>query len=321
MFCVLFFLYLGMLSVKPFKSILELLKAFPDEQSCIAHLEWLRWDGNVVSPFDESGKVYKCRGNKYKCAVTNKYFNVRTGTIFEGSKIPLQNWFVAIYLFTVSNKGISSYTLAAEMNVTQKTAWFMLQRIRYAMNHESFIRETEGVTQVDECFIGGRNKNRHVDKRVDYSKVKNRSYSDKTVVMGLIKNGIVKTQVIPDTTSKTLLGIIKKNVLKGALLVTDEYRPYKNLWMKYDHYMVHHNRGNYKTPEGFTTNSVEGFWSQVKKVVIGTYHNIISRKHMQRYMDECSFRYNQRTSTINDKFNVLLQNANGKRLTYQALIG
>lgn len=135
-----------MFSCKPFKSILDLVKAFPDEQSCIDHLEWIRWNGKVISPFGSSSRVYKCSNNRYKCSATNKYFNVRTGTIFEGTKIPLQQWILAIYLFTTSKKGISSYTLATELNITQKTAWFLLSRIRYAMDHETFLKEMQGIS-------------------------------------------------------------------------------------------------------------------------------------------------------------------------------
>jgi hypothetical protein len=116
-----------------FKSIFDLLKAFPTEQSCIDHLERLQWNGNPVSPFDASSKVYKCAGNKYKCKNTGKYFNVRTGTIFDNTKIPLQKWFMALYVFSSHKKGISSHQLAKDISVTQKTGWFLLHRLRYAL--------------------------------------------------------------------------------------------------------------------------------------------------------------------------------------------
>ncbi len=115
---------------KDFNSIIELIAAFPDEQACIEHLEVLRWSGYVVSPFDENSKVYKCKGNKYRCKSTGKYFNVRTGTMFDNTKLKLQKWFLAIWLVTSHKKGISSLQLSRDIDVTQKTAWFMLQRIR-----------------------------------------------------------------------------------------------------------------------------------------------------------------------------------------------
>lgn len=115
---------------KDFKSILDLLNTFTNEQTCIDHLEKLRWNGNVVSPFDSSSKVYNCKGNKYKCKNTGKYFNVRTQTILDNTKMPLQKWFLAIWLVTSHKKGISSLQLGRDLDITQKSAWFMLQRIR-----------------------------------------------------------------------------------------------------------------------------------------------------------------------------------------------
>lgn len=121
-----------------FKSSLDLVKAFPDQATCMAYLEEMRWNGNVVSPFDETSKVYKCSGNRYQCKNTNKYFNAKVGTIFEDTKIPLQKWFLALYLFSSHKKGISSHQLAKDITVTQKTAWFMLHRLRFAFDSSGF---------------------------------------------------------------------------------------------------------------------------------------------------------------------------------------
>ncbi len=114
-----------------FNSILEVVQKFPTEQDCIEHLETIRWNGNIVSPFDETSKVYKCAGNKYKCKNTGKYFNARTGTIFEDTKMPLQKWFMALYIFISHKKGISSHQLAKDLDITQKSAWFVLHRLTY----------------------------------------------------------------------------------------------------------------------------------------------------------------------------------------------
>lgn len=122
---------------KEFNNILELLEVFPDEQSCIDHLEWLRWSGNVVSPFDASSKVYKCANNRYRCKETGKYFNVKTQTLFDNTKVKLQKWLLAIWLVTSHKKGISSIQLSKDIGVTQKTAWFMLQRIRNCFGFEN----------------------------------------------------------------------------------------------------------------------------------------------------------------------------------------
>lgn len=162
-----------------FKSILDLIKAFPDEQSCINHLEDLRWDGNVVSPFDPNSKVYNCKGNKFKCKNTGKYFNVRTGTLFDNTKIELQKWFISIFLVTSHKKGISSLQLGRDLDITQKTAWFMLQRIRDCFGIDTPNLDNE--VEIDETFIGGKNKNRHTDKKVENSQ--DRSVKDKAPIL------------------------------------------------------------------------------------------------------------------------------------------
>ena len=147
------------------KSIFDLLKAFPTEQSCIDHLEKLQWNGNPVSPFAPESKIYKCAGNKYKCKNTGKYFNVRTGTIFDNTKIPLQKWFLALYVFSSDKKGISSHQLAKDISVTQKSAWFLLHRLRYAFDHPNFQNTLANIVEVDETFMGGQSANKHTSKK------------------------------------------------------------------------------------------------------------------------------------------------------------
>jgi response regulator RpfG family c-di-GMP phosphodiesterase len=146
-----------------FKSIIYLLKAFPDEQSCINHLEELRWNGNIVSPFDTESVVYSCAGNKYKCKNTGKYFNVKTNTLFDNTKIKLQKWFLAIYIVTSHKKGISSLQLSRDIDVTQKTAWFMLQRIRNCFGDNSDM--LKGEVEVDETYIGGDITKMNIERR------------------------------------------------------------------------------------------------------------------------------------------------------------
>lgn len=140
-----------------FNSILDLFKAFPTEQSCIDHLEKLRWNGFIVSPFDSTSKVYKCKNNRYRCKNTGKYFNVKTNTLFDNTKIELRKWFAAIWLVTSHKKGISSLQLSRDIDVTQKTAWFMLQRIRNCFGIENN-NELTNTVEMDETYIGGKNK-------------------------------------------------------------------------------------------------------------------------------------------------------------------
>jgi len=147
-------------------TVLDLIKIFPDEQSCIDHLEQLRWNGIVVSPFDSESKVYVCKNNRYRCKNTGKYFNVKTATIFDNTKVALQKWFLAIWLITSHKKGVSSVQLATDLGVTQKTAWFMLQRIRkcFGIDNDGELTDEVGV---DEAYVGGKSKNRHLDKKID----------------------------------------------------------------------------------------------------------------------------------------------------------
>jgi hypothetical protein len=144
-----------------FRSIPELLKVFPTEQECIKYFEKLRWRGIITSPFDPTSKVYKCKNSKYKCRNTNKYFNVKTGTVFESSKIDLRNWLYVLYKFVNHKKGISSYQLVRDVGITQKSAWFMLHRLREGFECPIFKTMLGNTVEIDETFLGGSNLNRH----------------------------------------------------------------------------------------------------------------------------------------------------------------
>jgi len=273
-----------------FQSILDLIKAFPDEQTCINHLEELRWNGNVVSPFDPASKVYKCAGNKYKCKNTGKYFNVRTATLFDNTKIDLQRWFLAIYIATSHKKGISSLQLGRDIDVTQKTAWFMLQRIRACFGLDN-TGELCNEVEIDETYVGGKNKNRHESKKVEFSQ--GRSHKDKSPVLGMIeRSGKLVAKKIEDVKSETMTPEIVKIVKESATLYTDEWLGYKGVSKIYDHSVVKHNEGEYVNGR-IHTNTIEGFWSLLKRGIFGIYHST-SKKHLQKYVDEFVFRYNSR---------------------------
>lgn len=298
-----------------FKSIFDLVKTFPDEQTCIDHLEKLRWNGNVVSPFDETSKVYNCKGNKYRCKNTGKYFNVKTATIFDNTKLGLQKWFMAIFIVTSHKKGISSLQLSRDLDITQKSAWFMLQRIRQCFGIEND-NELDNEVEADETYVGGKNKNRHANKKIEGSQ--GRSSKDKTPLVGMIeRGGKLNARKVDNVQSQTLTKEIIRNVKESAKLYTDEWLGYKGVSRIYDHSIVKHNQLQYVNGR-IHTNTIEGFWSLLKRGIVGIYH-FTSKKHLQRYVDEFVFRYNTRNYTTNNRFNLLLLNMDN-RLTYKELI-
>ncbi len=300
-----------------FKSIIDLLTKFPTEQHCIDHLDIIRWNGNVVSPFEPTSKVYKCKGNKYKCKATGKYFNVRTGTIFEDSNMPLQKWFMALYIFSSHKKGISSHQLAKDLDITQKSAWFMLHRLRYAFNHPLFKSQLGNTVEMDETFVGGSEVNKHKDKKI--SNVQGRNPRAKMPVVGMVeRNGNVIAQHVLDTQGDTIQSIALANIKKGSNLITDESQSYRKLELYYDHSFVNHSAKIYVAGKAHT-NTIEGFWSQLKRGIDGICH-WVSFKHLQAYVNEYSLRYNSRKFSVNNRFNLVLTNMVG-RLTYNELIG
>ena len=300
-----------------FTTIFDLLKAFPDEQSCIDRLEQIRWGGNVVSPFDAESKVYKCAGNKYKCKSTGKYFNVKTATIFEDSKIPLQKWFMALYVFSSHKKGISSHQLGRDIGVTQKSAWFMLHRLRYAFDHPAFKAAMGSIIELDETYYGGDESNKHFAKKTEGAQ--GRSTKTKKPVFGMYeRHGNVQAVVVPNTSGATLLPIIQNVVQRDAFIFTDEYNAYRVLDRYYDrHFVVNHSAKQY-VDDMIHTNNLECFWSHMKRGITGINH-WVSHKHLQSYVDEYSYRYNTRKHSTQGRFDLILTNVTG-RLTYKDLI-
>ena len=300
-----------------FKSIFDLLKAFPTEQSCIDHLERLSWNGNPVSPFDADSKVYKCAGNKYKCKNTGKYFNVRTNTIFDNTKIPLQKWFLALYVFSSHKKGISSHQLAKDISVTQKSAWFLLHRLRYAFDHPNFKAVVGNTVEIDECGIGGQSYYKHSNKKVKNEE--GATISGKASVIGMReRGGNVKAMVIPDRTKETLLPAVYANVAPNSILMTDDLLAYQSLKANYEHYSVNHSAKEFVNGMAHT-NGIENFWSHLKRGIDGIYH-WVSKDHLQSYVDEFTLRFNTRKFGTQGRFDLILGSIAGKKMTYQNLI-
>ena len=307
--------------VPEFKSIADLLQAFPDEAACLAHLEQVRWNGVVVSPFFSESKVYQCASKegapkRYKCKESGLYFNVKTGTIFEDTKIPLQKWFIAFYILSSHKKGISSHHLAKDIDVTQKTAWFVLHRLRYAFDHPNYKAAMEGTVEVDETYIGGAEKNKHADKKTVGTQ--GRSTKTKKPVLGMVeRGGVVSAQVVDDTTRTTVHEAIEARVVAGSTVMTDEYLSYLVINKVYSHEIVRHSAKQFVNGMAHT-NTMEGFWSLLKRGIDGIYHHV-SFKHLQKYCNEFVLRYNSRKFATSQRFYFVLANIKG-RLTYNTLI-
>ncbi len=300
-----------------FKNLIDVMLYFNDKATCEKHLAQMRWEGGqpVCPHCGSCGKIYTMKHN-YKCSDCRKQFSVTKGTIFESSHISLQKWFAALWLITSHKKGISSLQLHRDIGVTQKTAWFMLQRIRFMVRTDNFRKPLENEVEVDETYIGGKNKNRHADKKVPMSQ--GRSVKDKTPVFGLVeRNGIVVAMKVDNTSGKNLKPIIMKHVSKAASLFTDEWRAYKGLDKDFNHSVVRHGEGEYVVGNAHT-NTIEGFWSLLKRGIVGIYHSV-SAKHLDLYLDEFEFRYNTREIACADRFCLSLTKSNC-RLTYAELI-
>lgn len=307
-----------------FKNLQQLLDFFKDEETCKAYYEKARWNGNVTCPHCGHEKVYRTtRG--YKCANKECYkkFSVTVGTIFENSKVSLRTWFAAMFLISTSKKGVSSIQLATQLGITQKTAWFVLHRIREMLKDNSTNTEPlNGMVEVDETYVGGKNKNRHKDKKVPNSQ--GRASKDKTPVVGLVeRGGKVLTFVAESTDAETLHQIIDNNCSDEAIIVTDAYKSYIGLGKKYNHVVVKHEDGGYVVRHGdhkFHTQNIENFWSIFKRGYIGIYH-YMSKQHLQRYCTEFGYRYNTRSLTSIERFEQAVKAVSNTRLTYKGLIG
>lgn len=223
---------------------------------------------------------------------------------------------MALYVFSSHKKGISSHQLARDISVTQKSAWFLLHRLRYAFDHPNFKAILAMEVEIDETFVGGKNINRHKSKKVENSQ--GRSHKDKTPVLGMRqRNGHLVAKVIPDTKQNTVEPIIHMSVEKGANVYTDEWHAYNNLGYNFNHSRVNHGAKEYVNHMAHT-NGIENFWSHLKRGIDGIYH-WVSKDHLQSYVDEFTLRFNTRNYNTQSRFDLILSAIAGKRLTYDSL--
>jgi hypothetical protein len=302
-----------------FKTLTDLMVAFQEPQTAIDHFKTIRWRHGRFCAHCGHDKVYDLPSepNRYLCADKDcrLKFSITVGTIFENTKLPLRIWFGAIWLITNHPKGIASTTLAKDLGITQKSAWFVLHRLRHAARTKTFNKPPlTGKVEVDETYVGGKAVNRHGRHSGTGG-----GYKGKTPIVGAVeRQGEVIARVLPVASQYTLQTFIHDVVSpKAELLSTDAHPAYASLMGFPQHQVVNHNKGEWRKGDAYT-NSAESLWALFKRQVVGTHH-WISPKHMQKYVDEMTWRLNRRTLTAADRMNDLFAYVEG-RLTYKALI-
>ncbi len=291
-------------------NLIEFQKRFGSEADCLAYLEQSRWPDQRYCPHCKGEKTYKfADGKLFKCGECQKQFTAKVGTIFSDSKVPLYKWFLAIYLATSLKKGISSMQLSRYISVTQKTAWFMLQRIRFALEKSGGNGLLSHVVEVDETYVGGKRSGK-----------RGRGAEGKTPVVGILeREGEVRATAVTDTKARTVRRLIREHVQVGAYVITDEYRSYSRVEEDgYYHGRVVHSAGEFASGP-IHVNSIEGFWSHMKRGITGIYHHV-SPKHLQKYCSEYEYRYNTRMMNDIERFSFWFGRSLC-RLTYAELTG
>lgn len=295
---------------------------FNDEAAALQHIEASRWNGEPFCPHCGSTRVIRMGGKTqagmFLCNDCRDKFTVRTGTVMERSHVPLHKWLLATHLMAASKKGMSAKQMERMLGVTYKTAWFLCHRIREAMAGSAPTGPMGGagkVVEVDETFVGGKEKNKHESKR-------NRDWSatgNKMAVVALVeREGAVRSFHVANVTGPTLRGVLVQNVSRDSWLMTDELGGYKKVGREFaSHSAVSHSAGEYARAHGFVhSNTAENFFSIFKRGVIGTYHHL-SAAHLHRYTAEFDCRYNTRGLTDGERAAVILKGGEGRRLTYR----
>jgi transposase-like protein len=302
--------------MREFTSLLDLASKIRNEQDAIRHFTAIRWENGAFCPYCGSLKVYHFSDKRtHKCGDCRQRFSIKVGTIFEDSKISLRKWLMAIWLITSHKKGIASTQLAKDIKVTQKTAWFMLHRLRKAAETKSFNGPLRGFIEADETFVGGSERNKHASQRTGDKQ----GGSGKAVVFGLLeRGGDIRAFHIPGAKARFISPMLENHVADGSNLMTDEAKLYEGMKGHYFRYSVNHSKGEYGRDGFIHINGIEGAWSLLKRQIYGIHH-WVSTKHLNRYVSEMTWRYNRREMGEGERVNALIAGSNG-RLTYRALI-
>jgi transposase-like protein len=307
------------------KTLQEAIQHFSDEQVCIDAVAKMRWPDGAYCPACLTKKPYYLKTQKrWKCRDCRRQFSVKLGTIFEDSLIPLQKWLPGMWMLTNCKNGVSSWEIHRALGITQKSAWFMLHRLRLAMKgYDLGTKIGGGAVEVDEGFFGGKLKNMHREKRIRHMQGKAVSgFAGKTAILGMLDRDErqIRAKVVPDVTRDTLQAEILKNVKYGSAVYTDNAVRYDLLHWRYVHEVVNH--ANEYVRGQVHTNGLENFWSLFKRHLRGTYV-AVEPFHLDRYLDEQVFRFNNRKKPMDDyaRFEKVLSQVAHKRLTYAELTG
>ena len=297
-----------MIDFTQFDSLLQVADYFTTNDICKHTIAEARWtDGEAVCPYCGGKHCKMGKDGRYLCKDCRRKFNVTVGTIFENTKLPLRKWFMAMYLISSHKKGVSSLQIMRDINVTQKTAWFLLHKIRglYGITDEIAL---DGEVEMDEMYLGGSEINKHESKKTEGTQ--GRSTKTKTPIFGMIqRGGNVVAMKVDDTKGATLMPIVSQFVESGATTYTDEANIYHKLSENgYEHLFVNHSQREYVRANDIHTNGIEGFWAHFKRVIFSTYH-CVSKDYVQRYIDEQTYRWNTRKMSASYRFEDMFKKA------------
>ena len=297
-----------MIDFSQFDSLIQVADYFTSNDICKQAIAETRWsDGVAVCPYCGGKHCKVGKDGRYFCSDCRNKFNVTVGTIFENTKLPLRKWFMTMYLVSSHKKGVSSCQLARDIKVTQKTAWFILHKVRglYGITDEIAL---DGEVEMDEMYLGGREANKHQDKHVEGTQ--GRSTKTKTPIFGMQqRNGNVVAIKVENTQGATLMPIVEQFVESGTTTYTDEANIYNKLTENgYIHQFVNHSQREYVRASDIHTNSIEGFWAHFKRVIFSTYH-MVSKDYLQRYIDEQVYRWNTRKESASFRFEDMFKRA------------